>query len=106
MHGGGRRSLIAQQLHQANDEGTAWLFQGCKLSFWKLSRPINPGTFGNGHGLFEPALGPLPFLPATEHLFSKAAQVLEQDQAEHGGQRPEFADCQGDNLLESLDEAA
>ena len=93
-------------MHQANDEGTAWLFQGCKLSFWKLSRPINPGTFGNGHGLFEPALGPLPFLPATEHLFSKTAQVLEQDQAEHGGQRPEFADCQGDNLLESFDEAA
>ena len=51
-------------------------------------------------------LGPLPFLPALEHLFRKAAQVLEQDEAEHGGQRPEFADRQGDDLLESLDEAA
>ena len=32
LHGGGRRSLIAQQLHEANDKGTAGVFQGCKLS--------------------------------------------------------------------------
>ena len=101
---GGRRPLVAQQLHQPDDERIAQLCQGCKLGLGKHSRPISRRSCRHGHGLFHPALGPPPLVPAPEHLLGQAPEVLEQDQAEHRGQGPELADRQGDDLLERLDE--
>ncbi len=47
---------------------------------------------------------PLAFFPAPDHPLGQPPEVLEDDQAEHGGQGPELADGQRADLLEGPDE--
>ncbi len=115
--------LVAQELHQPDDErvgepaeprqrgggdGGEGIDVGpgrvAGIAHLLLSRGRERPGVGAGQDVGRPCLGAPAFLPAPDHPLGQAAEVLEQDEAEHGRQGPELADRERSGLLEHPDE--